>query len=365
MADRKKAVYVWYSLMRRLAPLQRAALLKSFGGAEEIYGRTRREIMDRAFDIPELSRAPEAAFDMFDAKDLEPAERIIDACEKKGIKILTFEDEEYPLHLAQIADPPVLLYALGDVSLIQRPCIAVVGTRKASPYGRWAAYEIGKRIAAGGEVVVSGMAEGIDARGHWGCIDGRGKTVAVLGTGVDVCFPSSNRELYLAIASGGLVLSEYLLGEWGRPVNFPVRNRIISGLSRAVIVVEGALKSGSMITAGLAAEQGRDVYAVPGNIDQPNSIGVNRLISDGAYPVFSFEDLSARLGLASRKKQNAMQAMSQEEKTLYSLLRQNPGEGCGFFAARTGRDSRSVRTLLMAMELKGLVRNTADRYYAC
>ncbi|MBR0139483.1 MAG: DNA-protecting protein DprA [Firmicutes bacterium] len=209
------------------------------------------------------------------------------------------------------------------------------------------------------------MAEGIDSWGHKGCLEGGGKTIAVLGTGVDVCFPRSNGELYKRIASEGLLLSEYVPGEWGRACNFPERNRIISGLSSAVIVIEGALKSGSMITAGLAAEQGRDVYAVPGNINQPNSVGVNKLIADGAYPVFTLDGLEESLGLKAMRARKEAEALSPLEKRLLALVIENPGAGCEYLASKLDESPVMLRTLLMAMELKGLVRCESEAYFAC
>ena len=221
---------------------------------------------------------------------------------KKIIEI-SIDDERYPDQLKSIKQPPKKLYCIGNISLLKRHCIAVVGTRRCTSYGSWAAYEIGKAIAGCGVTVVSGMATGIDSRAHQGCLDVNGTTIAVLGTSIDVCYPRSNRQLYERIAEEGLIVSEYAPGDKTGPWSFPARNRIISGLSKSVVVVEGALKSGSMITANYALEQARDVYAVPGNISNPAAEGVNMLINDGATPITSIEWVAETLGITKSARE--------------------------------------------------------------
>ncbi len=363
--DMRVLCAVWFSSIRALSALQRRVLLEELGSAEEVYKADAALIKEVCERRKELSRVTGGALKRLCSKDTSKAESILRTCRLKGIKTVIWGSEEYPKRLAQISDPPSLLYAIGDLSLFNTACAAVVGTRRSSPYGRWAAFEIGKRIGSAGVTLVSGMAEGIDSWGHKGCLEVGGRTAAVLGTGVDVCFPRSNAGLYKRIASEGLIVSEYVPGESGRACNFPERNRIISGLSSAVIVVEGALKSGSMITAGLAAEQGRDVYAVPGNINQPNSVGVNKLIADGAYPVFTLEGLEESLGLKVLRARKEAEAMGPLERRLLALAAENPGAGCEFFAAKLDESPVMMRTLLMAMELKGLVRCENEAYFVC
>ncbi len=284
---------------------------------------------------------------------------------------ISIDDPGYPEHLRKIPDPPEQLYCIGNVSLLRIPGIAVVGTRRCSPYGRWAAGEIAKRISSAGVTVISGMAEGIDSAGHWGCLsmdrdDGEespvAKTIAVLGTGIDVCFPKSNAKLYKTIAEKGLVISEYEPGTIGLPQNFPRRNRIISGLSKAVVVVEGQLKSGSMITARLALEQGRDVFAVPGNINQPGSMGVNKLIADGAFPIMDLDKVEETLGIAKLKVSRLQVSMSSEERMMYDAIRLNPGITAEYMAMVCGFPMTDILPLLTAMELKGLVIKNGSRY---
>ena len=279
------------------------------------------------------------------------------------IRTIDIDDREYPEHLRNIPGPPELLYYIGNIKLIEHPLIAIVGTRRCSPYGKWAAEGIAARVAACGISVVSGMAEGIDSAAHKGCIKAGTPTVAVLGTGIDVCFPKSNLDLYRRIAEDGLILSEYPPGTVGASWTFPERNRIISGLSKSVVVVEGTLKSGSMITARLALEQGRDVYAVPGNINQPGSAGVNKLISDGACPILDMESAAQTLGLSGAKKIRRIEALSVGEKLVLGAVIEAPGSGPDAVALKTGLQMNEVLAFLGALELKDLIRSSGQRYY--
>jgi DNA processing protein len=209
-------------------------------------------------------------------------------------------DEGYPVLLRHIDDPPDPLYYIGDLSVLKGPCVAVVGSRKATDYGRWAALSLARRLSEHGVVVVSGMAEGVDSFAHRGALEGPTPTVAVMGNGLDLCFPKMNEALRRRIAETGLLLSEYEDGTRGARFTFPARNRIISGLCLATVIVEAGLSSGSLITAGHAATQGRSVYAVPGNINRTLSVGCNKLIKDGAAPLVFFDDILDDLGLRAR-----------------------------------------------------------------
>lgn len=355
--------YLWLSQIYNLSAWHRRALLSFFGSAEDLYNADRSAYLDCILNHPELAGISDEALKRLCRKDLRSSEKILAQCEGKGYRLICLGDPDYPEHLRALKDAPTLLYTKGDVSLLKEPGAAVVGTRRSSPYGRWVALEIGKRLAECGMTVVSGMAEGIDSCGHRGCLERGGKTIAVFGNGLDICFPKSNGGLYEEIAQKGLLVSEYAPGTGGTSWTFPQRNRIISGLSSKVIVVEGALKSGSMITAALGAEQGRDVYAVPGNINQPNSVGVNKLIADGAIPIFTLDDLTQTLGLGRRQLKKLLPALSSQEQELYRSILQNPGLACEQLAYTLQQDSRECRSLLMAMELKGLLRCDGSRYY--
>lgn len=216
-------------------------------------------------------------------KRLDTAEKIETACRKLGVRIMTLYDADYPDRLRNIYDAPLVLYVKGELPRIdESPCIAVVGTRKAGPYGRRCARKFGYEIARCGGVVISGLAEGIDSTAIQAAMEAGEPVVGVLGTGIDVVFPAWNTELQNAVMKNGALVSEYPPGTKGSRISFPQRNRIISGLSVGVVVIEAPEKSGSLITAARASEQGKDVYVVPGNIDDPNFIGSNLLIRDGA-----------------------------------------------------------------------------------
>lgn len=216
-------------------------------------------------------------------KDLSEAERILRKCRDRGISVLCAGDTAYPRRLRNLVDPPVVLYYIGTLPDFDREAaVGVVGTRRASAYGMMAAERISRQIAERGGLVISGMAAGIDAQAGWGAIHGGGRTVAVLGGGVDVIYPAENRDLYRAVEQTGCILSEYPPGTKPSQWTFPQRNRIVSGLSCAVLVVEAPEKSGTMITARYAFQQGRDVFAVPGHIDSKFCAGSNALLRDGA-----------------------------------------------------------------------------------
>lgn len=217
--------------------------------------------------------------------------------EALGVALVCPGDSGYPAALQVIQDRPCVLYLRGRGVMWERPCVAVVGTRRATWYGRRVAREISEALARAGAIVVSGMAEGIDAAAHEGAIVAGGDTVAVLGSGVDVVYPPAHKRLYLDILNHGVVVSELPLGSPPRHFHFPARNRVISGLSQAVVVVEAGARSGALITAEYALEQGKCVMAVPGNVTSPASRGTNGLIKDGALLVEGAEDVLGALGL--------------------------------------------------------------------
>ena len=224
--------------------------------------------------------------------DLAPADRILADCQRLDIRLLPLSDAAYPGRLKNIYDPPALLYCKGRLPLLDDLlCVAVVGTRDCTPYGVACAEKLGFGLASGGAAVVSGLAKGIDAAAIRGALRAGGVTVGVVGNGLDVYYPHESRYLYEDVASAGILLSEYPPGTEPASGHFPVRNRIISGLSLAALVVEAPEKSGALITAATALEQGRDVFAVPGPIDAPASVGCNCLIRDGAGLVSDASDI--------------------------------------------------------------------------
>ena len=225
-------------------------------------------------------------------KNIEEAEKIAALCEERGIDVISYADPRYPSRLRNIEDPPAVLYVLGELPSVEnRPAIGVVGTRKMSEYGRRTAFTMANELALTGVVIVSGLALGIDAVAACGALAAKGKTVAVLGCGVLVDYPKAHRKLKLAILRSGAIISEYPPNEPARPQNFPMRNRIISGMCQGTLLVEGALKSGSMITARLAIAQGRQLFAVPGNVGDVGAEGPNALIGEGAHVALNSQEI--------------------------------------------------------------------------
>ncbi len=277
--------WIWFATRPNLSDRVKANLLQHFRDAEDIF-----------YADPEMFQtiegmSPEAAESLQD-KNLTQAEKIQDECARKKIHILTYRDAAYPGRLRNIADPPMVLYYKGTLPDFDNlPLVAVVGTRRATAYGLTVAKRMGYQIAACGGIVVSGMATGIDAMAMQGALSANTPVIGVLGCGVDVVYPASNRSLFADTERYGCLLSEFAPGTEPFRWNFPKRNRIISGLSCGVLVVEAPEKSGALITARQASEQGRDVFVVPGNIDVPSCAGSNALLRDGAIMVGSGWDV--------------------------------------------------------------------------
>ena len=344
----------WLSILPGLSADRKVELMRAFGGAKGVFDAPQDALKD-VFAKNGILSSNAAAFKRLIRKDAESAQRCLKQAKKAGAAVIAMGCGEYPPLLQTIKDPPLVLFALGDVSLLQSRCVAVVGTRRASPYGRWAAAEIARKISLAGVTVVSGMAEGIDTAAHEGCLQAGGKTIAVFGTGVDICFPKSNAKLYEEIRKNGLLLSEYPFGEWGYASNFPERNRIISGLSESCVVAEGAVKSGSLITAGLAAEQDRGVFALPGNVNQPGSAGTNLLISEGVPPIYSLDHLLHILGLEGLPAEKR-EDLSEQEKALMRHIRSCGSSSKQYICETCSIGAQEASMLLTCLELKGLVR---------
>ena len=268
--------WVWLAELPRLKGPFRLALLRHFGSPEDIFFADREELL-LAEDVP--PGQAELALN----RDLSAADRILADCQRLGQRILTIQDAEYPQRLRNIFDPPLVLYVKGRMPVMdEEAAIAVVGTRECTPYGTACGERLGRELAASGAVVVTGLARGVDSAAARGALRAGGSVVGVTGGGLDVVYPPENGDLYADVAARGVLLSEYPPGSPPDKAHFPVRNRIMSGLSVAALVVEAPGHSGALITARLALEQGREVYAVPGPIDAPASVGCNRLIRDGA-----------------------------------------------------------------------------------
>lgn len=270
----------------------------------------------------------------------------------------------YPAGLREIPNPPEQLYCVGNTALMHGRSVAVVGARKNTVYGKNVALMIGRRLAESGITVISGLALGIDAYSHEGALEADGKVIGVLGSGIDHMSPQRNRNLMMrGLEKGGLVISEYPPEEAGFKGNFPARNRIISGLAEVLVVVEAGLNSGSLITAKHAAEQGRTVYAVPGNINSNTSIGCNLLIRDGAVPLIIIDDLIRDLGAQPAKASGTHTELDSDEAKVFEVVRQLSGATMEEIIKRTGLKPQLAGSLVTVMEIKGIIESYAGRIY--
>lgn len=268
--------WIWLASVEGLGPVKKSALLNKFETAKRIYNATEKEILkvDGMSDkiVQNMQKAK-------DAKLLEKYEKYI---LKNDIKIINISDDNYPAKLKNIYAPPITIFAKGDISLLNSKSIAIVGSREPSKYGIYVAEKFSKELSKEGITIVSGLARGIDTFAHVGALTSFGKTIAVLGSGIDVVYPKENAKYYREISEKGLIISEYIVGTAPESKNFPQRNRIISGLSDGVLVVEARKNSGTMITTDFALEQGKELYVIPGNITSNLSAGTNNLIKEGA-----------------------------------------------------------------------------------
>jgi DNA processing protein len=331
------------------------ALLKHFGGAPELLAAPRRGIAKLA-----SAGVAEAIERGADREDLE---RALAWLREDGHALLAWDDSDYPQTLLGIADPPPVLYYAGRRELLNRPALAIVGSRNATPQGVEHAEAFGAALSAAGFTIISGLAAGIDAAAHRGGLSAAGGSIAVVGTGIDRVYPAGNRDLAQRLEREGGVLSEFVLGAPPLPDHFPRRNRVISGLARGVLVVEATLSSGSLITARLAAEQGREVFAVPGSIHSPFSKGAHRLIREGAKLVETAQDVLEELGMVavppvgSAKPLAETDAATASEKPagkVLAALGHDPA-GIDLLARRTGLAAHAITVALVELEVSGRV----------
>ncbi len=285
---------------------------------------------------------------------------------EKAVRYISKKQEEYPEKLRNIIDQPEGLYLLGGLPDPRQKAVAIVGARACSYYGRSAAEYFARELAKAGVLIISGMAQGIDTAAHIGALEGGGATYAVLGCGVDVCYPKSNEGLYRNILQKGGIISEYAVGEPPIAFHFPLRNRIISGLSDAVLVVEARKKSGSLITADLALEQGKDVYAVPGGIFDPLSEGCNQLINQGAGIALHPEDLLRDLGIFTKKskkrEENSNNMLATKEKMVYSHLCLHP-KSVEELRREVELTTQDLLSVLLELEMSGYAREIAKNHF--
>jgi len=302
------------------------------------------------------------------------AEEIIDWGLREGCHFIYRGSPRYPALLEQIYDPPLLLYGRGDLHALESPCLAIVGTRRPTYYGVQMAEGLAADLAQRGITVVSGMARGIDAAAHRGCLKAGGRTIAVFGCGVDVIYPREHRQMAREMLAAGLVLSEFPPGTSPAPQNFPVRNRVISGLALGTLIVEASEYSGSLITARLAMEQNRDVFALPGNITSPQSFGPNYLIKQGAKLVQTWRDIveefppELRHSILAREdtkpgRSPELEVLADDEKQILDLLSSDYATQFDKIYGRSGMDISRLSGLLLDMEMRGWIRQVPGNLY--
>ncbi len=352
------AYWIGFNKVRGIGPARLRALLDAFGSIEQAWHAPADQLIEIGLDRRSVANLVQARGELDLAAELERVK-------KSGAQVLTWEDPRYPERLHMINDPPPVLYIRGELRPADDWAVALVGTRKATAYGREVARLLATDLARAGVTIVSGLAKGIDTLAHRGAIDAGGRTLAVLGSGVDIIYPYENLRLAHEVVRHGALISEYPLGAAPEASNFPPRNRIISGLSRGVIVVEAGEQSGALITAAFAADQGRDVFAVPGSIFQRGSVGTNRLIRDGATPVLSADDVLEALDL-KRVAQHVEAQMLLPTDATEALLFEHIGDEATHvdeIGRAAGLPIATVTSTLAIMELKGLVRSVGGMNY--
>lgn len=356
-----KEFYYWVALRQILGvgSVHYRNLIAHFGDPESIFQADLNELSR----VEGLSRSAAESIAAFQPGD--EVDRELDRAAAGGVSIVTFNSPDYPEPLKNIYDPPPYLYVKGRMALQERTGVAVVGSRKASEYGLRVTDRISRELAFGGLVIVSGMARGIDARAHQAALAAKGQTIAVLGSGVDVIYPQENRGLYARIVEQGAVVSEFPMGAEPNSYHFPARNRIISGLSAGVLVVEASPKSGSLITARLALEQGRDVFAIPGSVYAYKARGTHNLLKSGAKLVESATDILEEFQLgspAATAPDKIRPQLDPEAQRVYELIEDEPAHIDDLITG-AGLNSGRLSAVLLELELGGLVQQLPGKRF--
>lgn len=358
-----------------LGPARARRLVEHFGSVEAVFRANLTQLESTGIQAV-------SAQSLATGKSAELAREELARSRDAGVSIIGLDDALYPTRLKEIYDPPLVLYVRGDAGILSKPGIAMVGTRHPTPYGSGMAERLGCDLALQGLVIISGMARGVDTASHRGAISAKGKTLAVFGTGVDVIYPKENSRLSEQILSlGGALITEFPLGTFAAPQNFPIRNRILSGISMGVLVVEAAEYSGTRITARLALEQNRDVFAVPGNVTSKNSWGPNTLIKQGAKLVATWEDVwedlptDIRLALAPATPPESQssspaslfpdEGLPPHEKRILSLLKADEATHIDEIIEKleSQMSSSEVFAALFELELNGKIRQMPGKNF--
>lgn len=362
------ADWIALNMIRGIGPRTANLLLDRFGSPANVFAASRETLLAEGLK-------PATIEQLHDTEILDKAQAEIERLEAMGAQVITLADETYPELLREIYDPPIALYVKGDLdAVLAHPTIAVVGSRRCSTYGVNAANFLARELAAHGVAIVSGLARGIDGAAHRGTLEAGGKTIGVIGTGLDVIYPKEHKKLSEEVAAMGAVVSEFPLGTPPLAQNFPYRNRVISGLCVGVLVVEASEHSGSLITARLASEQGREVFAVPGNITSQTSFGPNFLIKDGAKLVQHWRDVveefpqhikEALLGVEPRPKVKdnvpvqpsfEVVALSPNEQKLLEVLTADVASHIDELLLSSGLSSPELTSALLGLEMKDRIK---------
>lgn len=355
----EKNYIMWLSSLMSINVDIKSSLIEKLGSAEAVWRADRKTLAATKLlkeDKLELLIKSRYKYDIDDE---------IEKLNNSDVEFYIPSDKEFPVQLTAMNEPPMGIYVMGKIPDSSYPMVSIVGSRRISDYGATVCHSIAKELAEAGIVVVSGMAMGVDAIAHKSAIEGRGETIAVLGTGVDVCYPVVNTGLYNEIKINGCILSEFPLGTRAYKANFPYRNRIIAGLSRATVVIEAAERSGSLITANKAAENSRIVMAVPGNITSALSKGCNNLIRRGCTLVTCAQDILEDLGVKLDKKElkkseKDLIPLAQDEKMLYDCISYEP-ISADELVEKLEMDTREITCLLTMLELKGCIRRLSGQ----
>ena len=334
-------------------------LIDRFGDADSVFTASMRELVE----VPGVDKA--IAYRIKQKPDHSFADHQFREAERYEVRIVSYWDKEYPSRLKNIYDPPIVLFVSGDVKKNDEDGLAVVGTRRPSLYGQRMAERFARELGEQGITIVSGLARGIDTIAHKTVICNGGRTLAVLGSGIDKIYPAENKKLSRQIVESGALISEFPMNTTPEAPHFPRRNRIIAGLSKGIFVIEAAIKSGALITANQALEQGRDIFALPGQIDHTGSAGCNLLIQQGAKLVQNIDDILGELGYEKVKVTepvSASEPLSGTEEKILSLISDEPSH-VDQIAVRSGMSTSRVMGILLALELKNAVKQIAGKRF--
>ncbi len=355
------------NMISGIGPLRFATLLKHFGSPQKILSANTSSLSQ----IKGIGN--QIAQRIIEEKDKVKVDIELEKVEKEGVKILTLDSEEYPINLKSIYDPPPVLYVKGKIEASDRLAIAIVGSRSATIYGKTTAGRLATELVQAGFTIISGLARGIDVASHSGAINAKGRTIAVLGCGIDIIYPQENKKLFYEIIEHGAIITEFPFGTPPEKFNFPQRNRIVSGLALGTVIVEAPIRSGALITADCALDQNREVFAVPGQVESRLSKGTHQLIKQGAKLTECAQDIIEELELFSEaikknpqvKKHNEI-ILSKDEDKVYQLISPSEPQHIDTISYLSQMTAAQVAAILIQLEIKGVIKQLiGKRFLRC